>query len=226
MKVALIKEYSESFKEALIKEKFYPDLHLNDLVANWQLQMNLESVNLAENFDKSLDSHISHALWGGSRHSAKSLMKLMIQTDKEFMRSGFRDLFNEQKDLALRINRFKDHCDEIFNLIRDKDKLYNSHFHDDKKYPLIYLACTYPESYCFWDYPLFEKMMENLGALNTPSEIETERCYKSMRAIFGIIQKDEVTLSVYQNHLRKNKVNDAINLIFMNHFSAYTALKK
>lgn len=224
MKVVLIEQYASSFSEAIKLGKFEPDIHLNDVATNWEKHWDIESSALAATFETSLSSKISYALWEGSRNSPKYMMTMMITENKEFMRSTFKDLFNDEKDLALRLHRFRDHCDEIFFQIREKSKLYNTHFHDNKKYPLMYLTCYYPDKYCFWDYSSFEKMMQKLGAMNIPDEVETERYYKSMRAIFGIIQKDTTRITNYQDHLRKSGVNNALNLIFMNHFAQFVAL--
>lgn len=223
MKVERIRHFAALFETYLNSPRAEISLHLPDVVSNWQAHFDTDPLSLLESYDKSLKSRFSNALWEGSYHSAKSVMKLLIEKDKYFMSDSFRDLMDESKEPVLRIRRFGEHCEEVFQSIAPESKKLNTHYHDNKKTVIIYLACQYPDKYCFWDYDNFSKMMRQCGALQIPAEVETERYFKSMRAIFGIVQKESHATQSWKNLLEKNKIPLEPCLIFMNHFAEFTA---
>ena len=63
-------------------------------------------MDFAQMFNESFKSQISNSLWGGSVNSAKSVMLTFIENNKEYVRSMFKDLYNEDRDINMRINRF------------------------------------------------------------------------------------------------------------------------
>ncbi|MBK9257440.1 MAG: hypothetical protein IPM42_18405 [Saprospiraceae bacterium] len=223
MKVERIRYYIDEFIKTIQKANPINDLHFEEVVLNWQNHWDLKSSPLSKTYTNSLNSKISAEIWGGSRYSPKSMMILMIDTNEEFMRSAFSDLFNENKELALRIERFRFHCDEILEVIQAKDKKINTHYHEDKKNILMYLVMEYPENYCFWNYDNFFKMMKKLESINIPTEVETERYYKSCRAIYNLISKDNGIPELWQQYLFKNSLNSKPNLVFMNHFMNFVS---
>ena len=120
-------------------------------------------------YDKSLSSNISARLWGGSTNSAKSVMLQFIDLNKEFVRSMFRDLYTEDKDLSLRISRFKVHCSELLAVMQKAGSPMSHHFHNDEEVS-IYLAFNNPDTYNLFNYGPFNIMMNRLEAKNIPQE--------------------------------------------------------
>jgi len=191
MKVAIINEYKDKFKSYLSQNDDFPNAFYFEIISNWKAHWNTEGKNLSEIYNSSLQSNVSARLWGGSVNSAKSMMIILLEKEEEFMRSTFRDLFNETLDIGLRLDRFGFHTDQVFRPLQSKDPKHVSHFHNDREILCLYLAMEFPDRYCLFDYPTFLKMMEVFESRNIPTKVEVERYYKSCRGINNLLIKDE-----------------------------------
>ena len=190
MKVSIINDYKDNFKLFLSSQTEMPNAFYFEVIRNWQSNWNLEGKNLNETYNKSLQSKTSARLWGGSVNSPKSMMLILLEREEEFMRSTFRDLFKESLDIGLRLDRFGYHTDQVFRPLQSKNPKYVSHFHNDREILCLYLALEYPEKYCLFNYPVFNKMMEIFESRNIPTKVEVERYYKSCRGIKNLLCKD------------------------------------
>jgi len=197
MKVTKIDAYKEVFKKHLDITQSYNELYKYECLKNFTDNWDLSALDLGSMYDKSFTSTISGRLWGGSTNSAKELMLKFIELDKEFVRSMFRDLYNEDKDLGMRINRFKFHCDQLLEQLQVKEKQWNNHFHDDAEVAL-YLAFQYPQVYNLFDYAPFAIVMQRLEIKDLPEAYQTERYMKLSKALYTMISKDEELLELHR----------------------------
>ena len=189
MKVDLINAYKEVYKEHLRKTQSYNELYKYECLKNFQDNWDLGTLDLGSMYEASLTSKLSARLWGGSQNSAKEVMLLFIEKDKEFVRSMFRDLYKEEKDVGLRVNRFLLHCDELLRQLQLTNKKLNAHYHTLEEVAL-YLAFNDPQKYCLRSYGPFSIMMERLGAKNPPQEFEIERYFKLCKGLYTMLSKD------------------------------------
>ena len=221
MRAILINEYKDQFKAFLEKEDTITNDFYFEIINNWQQHWNIESRNLSQVYDSSLQSSVSARLWGGSVNSPKSLMISLLNTEEDFMRATFRDLFNERLDIGLRLDRFAFHTDQVFKALQTKDPKLISHFHDDRKILCLYLALEYPAEYCLFDYDSFHKMMTKFESRNIPTEVEVERYYKSCRGIFKLISKDEELIPLFKSKCKFETAD--IGLMLMSIFMEFVA---
>jgi len=191
MKVSLINEYKDKYKSYLTSRGNLSNGFYLRIVDNWKENWNVEGKDLSIIYTFSLQSKVSARLWGGSTNSPKSMMVLLLEREEEFMRSTFRDLFNETLDIGLRLDRFGFHTDQVFRPLQSKDPKFVSHFHHDREILCLYLALEYPEKYCLFDYPVFHQMMVKFESRNIPTKVEVERYYKSCRGIQNLLLRDE-----------------------------------
>lgn len=204
MKVDKINAYKDLFKEHLVITQDYNELYKYECLQHFSDNWSLDELDLATMFDKSLTSNISARLWGGSTNSAKSVMLQFIALNKEFVRSMFRDLYNEDKDLGLRINRFIFHCDELLSQLQQKETKLNYHHHSDQELS-VYLAFKFPAKYNLFNYGPFSIMMNRLEAKNVPQEFEVERFFKLCKGLYSILSRDTELLEIHRN-LRKDPI--------------------
>lgn len=218
MKVAIINEFKERYKTFLSTQDNLPNAFYFDVIKTWKANWNLEGKNLSTIYDSSLQSKVSARLWGGSVNSPKSLMIRLIEKEENFIRATFRDLFNEKLDVGLRLDRFGFHADQVFKSLQSKDSKLISHFHNDREILCLYLALEYPDQYCLFDYPTFQKMMAKFESRNIPTKVEVERYYKSCRGIKNLLFRDEdfIQLVVSKYHLQnENELGLMIMSLFM-----------
>jgi len=188
MKVDKIKHYQSLFIDHVQRQGLREHLYQYEVQYNWQQHWDIESLELYSVYDNALTSSISGRLWGGSQNSAKESMLAMIKSQKEFVRSAFRDLFAHEKDLGLRCDRFLFYCDEAIKGVADKKMVDHRH---DRRIMSLYLALESPSEYALFDYEYFHKMMVKLEARNIPTQYELSRYQKSMKAIHTVMSKDE-----------------------------------
>lgn len=201
MKVDLINHHCDRFATYL--EKHYPlgELYRYECIQNFQTHWNLATEDLSGMYDRSLSSKVSNRLWGGSRHSAKSIMLEFIKLNPDYVKLAFRDLFSTDRDLVMRIDRFKLHCDELLSQLRSIDARFNAHHHDTGVI-CMYLAFRLPDEYCLFEYDIFIKSLEKLGAQQIPQAYEIDRYMKVSRIIQSFLVKREGVLKQYTHLLR------------------------
>jgi len=162
---------------------------------NFQKNWNIEELDFGSMYDRSLSHPETGRLWGGSHQSAKSVMMQFIQLNREFVRSMFRDLFSESKDLVMRIERFQFHCDQLLTELKVTHQKINHHFHQDLYMPLLYLTLRYPQTYCIYDRDIFVKSLELIFAKD-PQSTTLERFMKVIKIYQSQLLQDEEITSV------------------------------
>lgn len=197
MKVDKINAYKEVFKEHLRITQQYNELYKYECLQHFKAHWDLSALDLRTMYDQSFQSQISQRLWGGSTNSAKELMLLFIEMDKEFVRSMFRDLFNENKDLSMRINRFQFHCTQLLEQLQQTQPKWITHFHAEPEVAL-YLSFDNPQQYPLFSYGPFSIMMQRVGAKSIPESFELDRYFKLCKGIYTLITKDEELVALHK----------------------------
>lgn len=222
MKVSIINEFKDKFKLYLSSQTDLSNSFYFEIIRNWQSNWKLERKGLKETYNKSLQSKTSARLWGGSVNSPKSMMIILLEREEEFMRSTFRDLFNETLDIGLRLDRFGYHTDQVFRPFQSKNPKYVSHLHNDREILCLYLALEYPEKYCLFNFPVFKKMMEVFESRNIPTKVEVERYYKSCKGIKNLLTKDLEFVNLVKEKYGLSQENE-LGLMIMSNFMEFVA---
>jgi hypothetical protein len=201
MKVNLINKYKELWKTSLSQE--LPDgwIYKYENLSNYRRHWDLSELDLKKMYADSFSSQVSGRLWGGTVDSPRSIMMSFIDINKEFVRSMFRDLHNESKDLSMRINRFSFHCDQLLDLLQKENDKIDRHFHETPQMAFLYLCFENPELYPLYSYKAYHKSMQMFETSSIPEPFEVERFYKLSKAIYTIIKKDEALISLIQSQI-------------------------
>jgi hypothetical protein len=194
---AVFDQYLEQFPAILISREELPNLYMWDAQQHFAQIWDIERLDFDAMYAESLHSTISNRLWTGVDYHPKESMISFLRYEKEFIRSMFRDLFNEAKDLQMRISRFIFHCDELGKQIKKKEPKFLHHYHDEQII-MAYLALHDPQRYVFIDIPSFRKAMEAMQARNIPEYITIESYTKLMRIIQKFILTDPSLANGYR----------------------------
>jgi len=189
LKVDKINAYKEVFRNHLQITQSYNELYKYECLQNFEANWDLSALDLKTMYDNSLQSKLSGRLWGGSQNSAKEVMLLFLDMDKEFVRSMFRDLYNEDKDLGMRINRFVFHCDQMLEQLQSKQPKWTTHFHGESEVA-FYLAFNNPQVYPLFNYGPFAIMMQRLEVKSVPESYELERYFKLCKGLYTLLKRD------------------------------------
>ncbi len=197
MKVDLITSAIEEFKRAAQRDLKWLGGYKQDVLLQYNSHWDLTQLDLASMFEKSLYSETTGRLWGGSRYSARESMLAFLRLDSHFVRAMFRDLFQEEKDLSLRVQRFTEHAALMAKEMHLREKQWIDHHHDLQMVSL-YLALRFPAKYTLFDYPIFEKSLLQMGSRSVPAAFEFGKFTVLSQAIYKMMLKDEELQSLYQ----------------------------
>jgi hypothetical protein len=203
MKVNLIIEQKNIYLQQLKLGQVQPDSLFRRCVKNWQKNFDLEEMRLGPILDRALKNEISGRLWGGENHSIKSGLIMLANSNPDLFWTAIKDLFNENKELNLRSNRFLHHCDIMLDEIATPANRINTHHQDYYSVSLL-LSLQYPDQYCLFNYKAFEKFAHKIGVMNLPVDTDLERYYKIMKAVTTIFSKDEKLMNSYYERLEED----------------------
>lgn len=196
MKVNLINKYKEQWKESLKAEQPEHWLYKYENLSNYRQHWDLGELDLKAMYAKSFSSEVSGRLWGGTVDSPRSIMIDFIDINKEFVRSMFRDLYSQDKDLSMRVNRFSFHCDQLLDQLQKENDKLDQHYHETPQMPFLYLCFDSPEAYPLYDYPAYKTSLQLFETTSIPEPFEIDRFYKLSKAIYTIIKKDETLVAM------------------------------
>ena len=194
---AVFDQYLEQFPAILMSREELPNLHMWDAQQHFAQIWDIERLDFDVMYAESLHSDISNRLWTGVDYHPKESMITFLRYEKEFIRSMFRDLFNEGKDLQMRISRFIFHCDELGKQMKRKEPKF-LHLYHDEQMVMTYLALHDPQRYTYLDIPSFRSAMEAMKARNIPEYITIESYTKLMRIIQKFISTDPSLANGYR----------------------------
>lgn len=220
MKVDLIQSYKEHYKTFLREDEDISEVYKYDALDHFQKSWDLSALDLHTMFNKSLNSSISGRLWMGSVNSPKSVMLQFIDTNKEFVRSTFRDLFDENKDVVMRMQRFSFHCDQMLKVLLDKKVKIVTHKHNPRMVT-VYLSLRYPDKYCIYEYKTFVKCMELFESRNVPLELEIDKFFTLSRSIFKILSSDDELMALHQQRIESENIPYNSNLMIVHDFMEF-----
>lgn len=200
MKIQKINELKNDFLEFLQVEDSSHLFLLRRAIQNWQSRFDLESVVLSKSLHESLDTKIAGRLWEGEHYSMKSGLLLLIDHNPIFGKALLEDLFNQDIDISMRLNRYIFHCDQIFEEIKQTTRKVNTHHQTYYSGSLI-ATLQYPHLYVPFEYDSYRVFMQYLKTHDIPLEQQIVRYMKTLRNLAKVIQSDENFMRNYFNLL-------------------------
>ena len=171
-------------------------------------------------FDSSFKSEVSSTLWSADQFHPKQLMLKFIEMDKEFVRLMFRDLFKEDKDIVLRVNRFTYYCDEMLSSLMKVDRKESSHYHGDLRMVTTYLAMEFPEKYTVYSFKMFKALMIRLESQKTPVVDEIARFQTLMKSLYNnFMLKDQELVNTMNDMVKENAYFAGNTTMWVLHFA-------
>ncbi len=185
----------------------------------FQSQWNIEAPDFRAMYDSSLNSSVSRRLWSRENYAPKQMMLEFAAIEPEMVRLAFRDLFDENKDIEVRLDRFLYYCNDLLKAYKAKVQrpAFNRHFHyDDYAILSLYLAFRYPERYAPYDHKAFTAMLRELGASDIPQANDPARWFKVARTLYNMMGKDP---EIHVFHARrldagKHYTGDSLLLVY------------
>lgn len=204
MQLKRIQYYLDHFKSFLESDQKNDRLYIWESQRIFQEEWNLDADDLELMYDLSLENKQTRRLWSRESYDPKRVMLLFWGYQADFVRQMFQDLFNEEKAIDGRVDRFVFHCDQMLQSYQEEHNIAkeNSHFHNDN-YEMIslYLAFRYPTQYTLYRKEGFHSLLRKLGVTNIPQTHDIERFFKVMRTLFNFMKKDDNLIQLHQKRL-------------------------
>ena len=204
----------KKLEAALVKfREFLPTKAAQERLYVWESQLlfqqnwDQDAADFSAMFDRSLDNSQTRRLWKRERFEPKRMMLLFLGEEPDFVRSMFIDLFNPDKSVENRVDRFVFYCDELLSRYKRNYPLSieNNHYHQDYEMIALYLAFRYPEEYACYDAEAFRTTLALLSAPNVPVGHDLPRHFKVCKTIFTFMLKDEELMERHRARLEEGK---------------------
>lgn len=157
--------------------------------AHWDLSVS----DIPAMIQASLDQQ--HPFWsGGDYHPYESLVNY-ANYGPEMIRSSFKDLLDENKDLVGRIDRFQFHMSWLERNSQDPKLKKQPHYHTVSTV-IQYLSMAYPDRYLLYAPEAFAAFLDRVGAKKDPNTPPLERFFKVSSILLKIITPHLETLTV------------------------------
>lgn len=204
MQLKLIKASFEGYKQFLRTQSAERHLLIWESQRTFQEKWDLTQTPIVDMYDGSLQNSQTKRLWKREAYEPKKVMSAFMQMQPDFVAYMFKDLFNEEKDIGGRVDRFVFHCDELLQEYKAQNprSIENNHYHGDR-YQMVslYLAFRFPEQYTYYDGQVFWQVLSKWGTANIPKADDFERFCKISRTLYTLLSKEEELMELHQKRL-------------------------
>ena len=205
MNLKKIQHYFQQYKAYLTNYRADHNLHLWESQRIFQENWTFETEDLAAVYDQSLQNSQTRRLWKRENYEPKRLMLVFLEMEPDYVRHMFHDLFNEDKEIGGRVDRFVFYCDELLQEYKNNNprSIENNHYHGDN-YQIVslYLAFRYPDQYTYYDADAFVTLLKKLGSRDIPQTNDFPRFAKVMRTLYKMLAKEEEIMALHRKRLR------------------------
>ena len=208
MNLKKIQEAFKAYKTYLKSPKRDERLYLWESQKIFQDNWSLEERDLQEMYDESLQNTTTRRMWNRQAYEPKRMMLLFWEAAPDFVTQMFKELYNEDKPIDIRVSRFAFYCDQLLEDYRENHPgtIENSHYHnDDYQIISLYLALRYPASYAYYSFSAFTSALKQFGVVNIPRVNDFERFVKVSRTIFKLMQKEDDLLELHTKRINPEK---------------------
>lgn len=220
MQLKKIQEHIAAYKKYL-SQNTIPNLYKWESQQIWQEHWDIKASDFAEMYNQSLENSITRRIWNRETYAPKKMMLEFARLQPHFVYSMFQELFNEDKDIGNRVDRFMFYCDELLKEYKAKKpgSLDNQHYHD---YEIIshYLAFQYPDRYTPYQVDIFQNTLQKIGSRDLPRTHDLPRHFKVMKTLYQFLSKDNELIEMQQKQLESSHYQ-AKSLLFSEAFGLF-----
>lgn len=149
----MIEDLIKRYKEFKIKEGHSEEFYKYEAVLHFRQNWKLDATNFAEMLKNSISKQ-ENLMY----NLAVSGINSVAEKEPQKTKSLFIELFDESKDLQIRLSTFQKGVDELIKSIDPK-----LGGHQDERACSVYLTFRYPEKYCFYKNSYYVKYCKLIG---------------------------------------------------------------
>ncbi len=158
----------------------------------------LDNSDLILMMNKSLN--IKSPIWDRQDyHPIQSLFRY-ININDDLVRSAFKDLFDEKKEIVGRIGRFIFYLNQLEKIDKKNNLSAPPSYQDDRKCAFSFLSFRYPDVYCIYNFTLFRDFMEYISVAELPVDSDLDRFIKVSKTIKLILDRNDSFIKYIDKH--------------------------
>lgn len=227
MQLKRLNELLEQFKIHIRSAQHEDAVMLWETQQLFQNNWDTEAPRLAEMFRQSLENSISRRYWSRELYAPREMMLEFIALDEEMVRIMFRDLFNENKEVDGRMDRFVFYCNEMLQAYKEKHQRppHNRHYHDDN-YTMVslYLTFRFPDRYAPYEHEAFVHLLRSLHSPDIPVVNDPARWFKVARTLLTLMKKDPELMSLHSQRLEPGRHFEGESLLLAYEFCKWCSV--
>lgn len=227
MQLKRIQHYIHRYQNFLESDQAIDRLHIWESQQVFQQIWDMDREDLSQMYDHSLQNSKTKRLWKREAYEPKRIMQEFWELQPELVRHYFFDLFNEDKQIDGRADRFVYYCDELLKeyIKENPNSIENSHYHNDNYWMVsLYLTFRYPDIYCLYDSFTFRALLRKLGSPDIPKTNDLPRFFKVMRTLYNFLQKEEKLMELHQQRLEPGRHYTEKSLLLVYDFYQFCTL--
>ncbi|MDY0290214.1 MAG: AAA family ATPase [Sphaerochaeta sp.] len=224
-----LQPYIESYK-TIIAEGNPGERYKWEALVNFQDTWDIEASDFGAMFDSSFQA-VSENLWVSSRYYPKKMMLEFIALDQELVRSMFRELYDEDQDIRLRVEAFALQCDTLLGRWMEEGERSErdlSHYHGDMRAVSQYLFFRYPEKYYLYKYTEVNRFFAKFRSAKVMKYAKSIDRYLAFLDQFpevrSILLSDGALVDIYDKWIATNALLDPNNTLMTFDFVFQTAI--
>lgn len=225
MQVKKIKALFEDYSQYLAKADADEYLHLWNTQANFGAHFDLEERDLGEMLDRALQNSATQRIWNRQAYEPKKILIQFAELFPDYITQMFNDLFNEDKSVESRMQRFAFYWDQLLDAYRTEHpqtKL-NQHYHDDGyEITSYYLCFRYPEEYIPYQFERFQLFLQKVGSHDIPQAHDIPRYFKLAKTLRKLMEKEVELLAAHQQRLQSVPGAEPESLLLIFDFLLYS----
>ncbi len=194
MKVDKINAYLDQFADTISPNNVGFVQLLSDCSVKFNKYWDMSREDFAYTYNKGLDSSMSRRLWKDHDYYPKDIMLAFIQEDPDFIKSMFRSLFDEDKEVEGRVSRFLFSCDELLTTVKVKSEKIRDHYHSNRSLVSLYLTLNNPDKYFQTDYDTFNSFLVKVESKQALIHLDLDRVAKVSKVLNVFMNKHQPLL--------------------------------
>lgn len=218
----ILKYYIEEYKKDFARIN-QDEIYKWYIVAEFQKNWDIEAVDFYSMLNKAIPETVNtkyakvknNLLPVTSGFSARNLILLWIHNEPETVRQMFKELYDENKDLLMRINQFMNSAEALFQKYKKEKENNNG---QDLRAVSVYLWLRYPEKYYIYKYSTCKACAEKLKCIKLiMGRNENIKLVADIyNEIKSVIREDEELINLSKNRLNEDCYPDEnLNLLTM-----------
>lgn len=213
-----IEEYKKDF-ERINRDEIYKWYILAEFQKNWDIKAvdfyNMLNKAIPETVNTKYAKVKNNLLPIASGFSARNLILLWVQNEPETVRQMFKELYDENKDLLMRINQFMNSAEALFQKYKKENENNNG---QDLRAISVYLWLHYPKKYYIYKYSTYKACAEKLkcNKLIMGRNENIKLIADIYNEIKSVIKEDEILINLSKKRLNEDCYQDEnLNLLTM-----------